>query len=63
MRRRLMGAWANFWTDDRGATAIEYALLSALIAIAVAAATGLLSTGIDAGFTGLGDILVNATAL
>ena len=50
MLKKLM----NFYKDEEGATLIEYALLVALIAIAVIAAIATLSGGISTIFTKVG---------
>jgi pilus assembly protein Flp/PilA len=40
----------NFVRDERGITAIEYAIMAGLIAIALALSVGKLTTGIDNAF-------------
>ena len=45
-----MQAIKNFIRNEDGVTAIEYALLAALIATALIAAVSVLSKGIEAGF-------------
>jgi pilus assembly protein Flp/PilA len=40
-----------FFEDDKGAAAIEYALLASLIAVAIAAAVGLFGTSLASSFT------------
>lgn len=42
---------ANFAKDTNGAVAVEYALLIALVAVAIAGALGTLNTDIKAVFT------------
>lgn len=37
----------NFWQDEEGAVAIEYALLAVLIALAIAVGAGALGTGLN----------------
>lgn len=37
----------NFWNDEEGATAIEYALIAGLIAIGIIAGATLLGTGLS----------------
>lgn len=49
----FLSAVKRFATDEEGVTAIEYGLIAALIAVAVAAGFGTLSTGLT---TLLGDI-------
>ena len=46
----IMQAIKNFIRNEDGVTAIEYALLAALIATALIAAVSVLSKGIEAGF-------------
>ncbi|MCW0181710.1 MAG: Flp family type IVb pilin [Zavarzinia sp.] len=48
-------------TDERGATAIEYALIAALIAVAAIVAMGFVGNGISDVFTNVSDTLNNAT--
>jgi pilus assembly protein Flp/PilA len=52
----------NFLSDESGATAIEYGLLAALIAVVIIAGAGLLGTNINTTFKGIaGCILSPAT--
>ncbi|MFZ2868632.1 Flp family type IVb pilin [Zavarzinia sp.] len=48
-------------TDERGATAIEYALIAALIAVAAIVAMGFVGDGISNVFTNVADTLNDAT--
>ena len=41
----------NFWTDEAGATATEYSLITALVSIAIIVALGSLSLALLASFT------------
>ena len=41
----------QFWTDESGATAIEYALLAALIGVAIIGGAKALGTAINTEFT------------
>ena len=41
----------SFWKDESGATAIEYALIASLIAIALVAILGALGTQLSAEFS------------
>ena len=41
-----MNVLKNFWKDDSGATAIEYALIATLIAMAIIASFGLMLNNI-----------------
>jgi pilus assembly protein Flp/PilA len=50
----------NFVHDDSGATAIEYALIAALISVVLVAAMGTLSTGIKDAFTNISNTLQTA---
>ena len=44
-------ACANFLGDERGATAIEYALIASLIAVAIVGALTALGTGLSSEFS------------
>ena len=44
-------ACANFFSDERGATAIEYALIASLIAVAIVGALTALGTGLSSEFS------------
>lgn len=35
----------NFWADECGATAIEYALIGSLVSVAIVVALGLINSG------------------
>ncbi|WP_407049582.1 Flp family type IVb pilin [Methyloraptor flagellatus] len=49
MDRWITGAWmARFAHDERGATAIEYALIGGLIALAIVGAISGTGTGVSA---------------
>ena len=41
----------QFWQDDSGASAIEYGLLAALIAVAINGGAGAVGTALDGLFT------------
>ncbi|QDZ01248.1 Flp family type IVb pilin [Nitratireductor mangrovi] len=43
--------FARFVKDESGATAIEYGLIAALIAVAIMTGAGLLGTALDTQFT------------
>lgn len=45
---------SNFAKDESGATAIEYGLIAALMAVAIIAAIGILSPKLSAAFTSIG---------
>ena len=49
--------FTRFLKDDAGATAIEYALLAALIGLAIVAGATFLGTSLDAFFNSIGDTL------
>lgn len=49
--------FARFAKDESGATAIEYGLIAALIAVGIIAGAGALSDSIDNTLTGLGDVM------
>ena len=48
--------------DEQGATAIEYGLIAALIAVAAMAAMGAIGTQLNSTFTKVGDELSNANS-
>jgi pilus assembly protein Flp/PilA len=47
----------RFSRDDRGATAIEYGLIAALIAVAIITAAAAVGTNVSAVFTSVGSAL------
>lgn len=47
----MKSAILKFWRDEEGATAIEYGLIAALIAVAAIAGMGLLGGSLDKIFT------------
>ncbi|ADU12122.1 Flp family type IVb pilin [Asticcacaulis excentricus] len=51
----------NFANDESGATAIEYGLIAALIAVALITTLGALGKNLDATFKGVSDKLVQAS--
>ena len=51
---------ARFVKDESGATAIEYGLIAALIAVGIIAAAQVLGTQISATFTTVSDAMKNA---
>jgi pilus assembly protein Flp/PilA len=53
---------ARFVKDESGATAIEYGLIAALIAMAIIAGAGLIGNELDAKFTEIGTALQDADA-
>ncbi len=50
--------FARFVKDESGATAIEYGLIAALIALAIVAGAGALGTNLDAQFNNIAGKLV-----
>ncbi len=50
----------DFWRDEEGATAIEYGLIAALIAVAIITAASLLGTRLSCIFTRVADCMVGA---
>lgn len=52
----------NFWKDEEGATAIEYGLIAALIAVAAIVAMGLVGDGLTGIFTTISEKLGVAPA-
>ncbi len=51
----------NFIKDEDGATAIEYGLIAALIAVAIIAAVRTLGTNLNSTFSGVSSGLASAT--
>jgi pilus assembly protein Flp/PilA len=51
-----------FWSQEEGAAAIEYALIAALIAIAIVVGAGILGGGMNTFFTNLGNYVTNLAA-
>lgn len=47
----------SFWSDEEGAAAIEYALIAALIALAIVVGASALGGGINDIFTNIADYL------
>ena len=50
---------SRFLKDESGATAIEYGLIAALIAVALVAAMGILGSGLTTSFQGISNKLTN----
>lgn len=55
-----MTKFMQFVRDDSGATAIEYGLIAALIAVAIIVAVRTVGTELDATFTSVSDSLAGA---
>ena len=56
-----MNLFARFAQDESGATAIEYGLIAALIALAITAGAGALGTSLGNAFTKISGKLDTAT--
>lgn len=50
----------RLWSDEKGATAIEYGLLAALVAVAIIVALGVVSDELNNTFTKVSDELITA---
>ncbi|WMT87423.1 Flp family type IVb pilin [Pelagibacterium sp. 26DY04] len=57
-----MNLLKKFAADESGATAIEYGLIAALMAVAVIAAIGLLGPQLNSAFTDIGSALSTTAA-
>lgn len=57
----MKSAILNFWRDEEGATAIEYGLIAALIAVAAIVAMTAVGTNLTAIFNAIKDKLVAPT--
>jgi pilus assembly protein Flp/PilA len=51
-------SFKTFWTDEEGASAIEYGLLASLIALAIVTGASALGLKLDELFQGVADTLV-----
>ena len=51
---RIMAAHLGLFRDEKGATAIEYGLIAALIAVAIVTAVGVVGTNLDLTFDTVG---------
>jgi len=51
----------KFARDERGVTALEYAILAGIIVAAVVAGVAFLSSGLKSGFQNLSSTIVSAT--
>lgn len=58
----VYNALARLQKDEEGQTLIEYALIGALVAVALVAALGLLTGGIETTFNNIIDALTGANA-
>lgn len=59
---KMKSTLVRFWNDEEGITALEYGLMAGLIAVAVIAAVGLLTDGLNDVFKNVGLKLTNSTA-
>jgi pilus assembly protein Flp/PilA len=51
----------QFWKDEEGATAIEYALIAGLIAAAIVVGAGLVGTNLNAFFNKIASLVSDKT--
>lgn len=58
----MLGLLKSFWQEEEGAAAIEYALIAALIAIAIVVGAGILGGGMNTMFTNLGNYISGLAA-
>ena len=58
--KKIISAFKAFVTDENAVTAIEYALIVALLAASIVVAIGLVGDGLIAAFTSLGTLLGSA---
>jgi pilus assembly protein Flp/PilA len=57
---KMMRFVKRLWKDDEGATAIEYGLLAALVAVAIIVALNAVSTELNNTFSAVSDELAEA---
>jgi len=55
--RTLSAILTRFWRDERGATAIEYAMIASGVAVAIAATVTSLGSGVKGLFTNVSTAL------
>ena len=55
-----MNLFKNFAKDESGATAIEYGLIAALMAVVVIAAIAIIGPALETNFTNIGNTLTGA---
>ena len=60
--KTIKTAVTKFWRDENGATAIEYALIAALISVAVIAGASALGVNIGGLFTKIAGCMLNPAA-
>lgn len=57
-----MSTFSRFLKNESGATAIEYGLIAALVAVAIIGALGTLAGGLENIFNGVGDKLTTSSS-
>jgi len=57
----MLGKIKSFYSDESGATAIEYGLIVALLAVALIGALGSLGTSLSGFFNGVSSAVVSKT--
>lgn len=55
-----MNMFSRFMKDESGATAIEYGLIAAIVAVGIIASLGKLSSALQTTFNNVGDNLTSA---
>ena len=60
--KTIKSAVQGFWSDEGGATAIEYALIAALVSVAVIAGASALGVNIGGLFTKIAGCMLNPVA-
>jgi pilus assembly protein Flp/PilA len=53
----MFGLIKSLWNDESGATAVEYGIMVALIAVAIVTTVGLIGEGLDGAFQTVLDAL------
>ncbi len=56
---KVKQAVQDFWNDESGVTAVEYALIVALITAAIITAWGVLAGGINSAFVNISTLLAS----
>lgn len=59
---KIINFMRQFWADEEGATAIEYGLLAALIAVVIITAVALIGTNLDKIFDKVAACLTSASS-
>ena len=54
LEAKLQRTFLKFWSDESGATAIEYGLIAAGIAVAIITVVGTVGTSLNTTFTSVG---------